>query len=280
MNKEKVAYELAKMAQEACLYEAALENKPGLVTPSSNGAHKDMDFYTFINSSVTLQRPFYEMALCSKDTVDLKELKNRIKNIGILAEEDMFKATGGVNTHKGMLFLLGFGCTAAAYAVYNEKSFDEVSDIIKKMCCQIVKNELEGQKKIKTHGELVFFKYGAKGIRGEAEEGFPLIFLKSLPYFEKRASMELKERMLETLLYIMSLNDDTNILYRHSLEVLNEVKEKSGLILLEGGVTTEEGKKSLLSLCSEFKKRNISPGGSADLLAATIFFYKVKNFMS
>jgi len=36
------------------------------------------------------------------------------------------------------------------------------------------------------------------------------------------------------------------------------------------------GKKAILEMDEEFMKLDISPGGSADLVAMTIFFYEVK----
>lgn len=40
-----------------------------------------------------------------------------------------------------------------------------------------------------------------------------------------------------------------------------------------GGITTANGRRSIENMNREFVKKNISPGGSADLLATTIMFY-------
>jgi len=46
--------EIAGQAEKALLYEVALTPKPGLVDRNNSGAHSDMDFFTFLDSIVSL----------------------------------------------------------------------------------------------------------------------------------------------------------------------------------------------------------------------------------
>ena len=73
-----------------------------------------------------------------------------------------------------------------------------------------------------------------------------------------------------TLLHIMSVNDDTNVIARHGLSVCEEVKERSRDI-----IANHKGIDDVRTLDDEFIKRNISPSGSADLLAVTYFMYTI-----
>lgn len=276
-----LALYISNLALKSMLYEVSLADKPGLVTPFSNGAHKDMDYYTFIDSSIVLQKPLYKMAELGTCLQEPKELMKRARDIGMEAEKLMLRTTKGVNTHKGMLFLLGLAVSATTFAITNGFNFNDITKIIKSMGEGLVLKELsslEG-KKGRTHGEEVYVKYGISGIRGEAETGLPIIFEKSLPFYKENFELSKSDKMLQSLIYIMSINDDINIIYRHSKETLLEVKERSSLIIDMGGVKSELGRRAIANLSIEFKERNISPGGSADLLALTLFFSEVYDYM-
>ena len=71
-----------------------------------------------------------------------------------------------------------------------------------------------------------------------------------------------------TLLHIIAENFDTNILSRHDINTLREVMA-SAKRLIDSGAGLQE----LRELDSEFIARNISPSGSADLLAVTYFVH-------
>jgi triphosphoribosyl-dephospho-CoA synthase len=72
----------------------------------------------------------------------------------------------------------------------------------------------------------------------------------------------------------MSVADDTNIVSRGNVDSLSYVKEKSKSILdmpLDSQIEeVHEFDKDLIS-------KNLSPGGSADLLAATLMVYFLNN---
>ena len=115
-----------------------------------------------------------------------------------------------------------------------------------------------------THGEEIFMKFGYSGARGEAENGFPMVFEFGLPQLtavEKPG----EEELFKSLLAISSNNQDTNILYRRGPIVLTSFRNLCKKAL-------EDLNAANLSAVAEFcKSENISPGGSADLLAVTIF---------
>lgn len=284
MNKEyrisDIAFKIGCLAVQAILYETACFPSPGLVSPVSDGAHKDMDYYMFLDSTSSLIKP---LLLCAEAGLSKKTpevIFNYIRNIGIEGEQDMFEKTKGINTHKGMLFLMGIGCAAVSKAIYEGVGFKGVQQIIREMTKGITERELHRIVNIEestlSHGEKLFVQYGIKGIRGEVEKGLPIIFDYALSLYEQSEELYINDRLIHTLVGIMQFCEDTTILHRHSPEVLKEIQTKAKFIKGLGGMKTDFGVDGIYSLDKELKKRNISPGGSADLLALTVFFHGVK----
>ena len=108
---------LSYLAHKAMLYEVSASPKPGLVDRFSNGAHKDMDFFTFMSSSASLSQFFSHCALEGEKHLDsdLPNLFSSLRIPGISAEKKMFFATNNINTHKGAIFSIGTICAAAGY---------------------------------------------------------------------------------------------------------------------------------------------------------------------
>ena len=275
------AFAVGNLAIQAMLYEVSCYPSPGLVSPVSNGAHKDMNYYTFIDSTVALSKYFALFTQEGMSDNSNKEIFLRIRSIGLDAEKEMFEKTKGINTHKGMLFLMGVSCAAVGKALYEDRSFEEIRGIIKNMTRGIVEEELSTLKEGSnlSHGEGLFLKYKSKGIRGEVELGLPTVFELGLETYKECSSLSTNDRLIHTLISIMQICDDTTILYRHSPHVLEEVREWSKEIINIGGMKTSVGRQKVNVLCQEFIKRNISPGGSADLLGVTIFFSLVEEYM-
>lgn len=120
---QKLSIELAELAQKSILYEAVLTPKPGLVDAVDQGAHKDMNVFTFIDSSSSLFHSFYEYAYAGLTfRHDEKGLFSEIRNIGIEAEKRMFKSTKNINTHKGINFSLGIILAVSGYYLKNSKT--------------------------------------------------------------------------------------------------------------------------------------------------------------
>lgn len=285
MNKEynisDIAFDIGSAAMQAVLYEAACFPSPGLVSPISDGAHKDMDYYLFLDSSAALIKPFLLCAQCGGSDKSAEEIFTHIRSVGILGEESMFKATKGINTHKGILFLMGLGCAAVAKALHEGMEFKEVQQLIRLMTKGITEKELHGVKakeeNMLSNGEKLFLKHGVTGVRGEAEKGLPIVFDYALELYSKCEEMYINDRLLHTLMGIMQHCEDTTILHRHSSDILKEVQAKAKFIVALGGMKTDFGVDAVYSLDKEFKRRNISPGGSADLLALTVFFHNIKS---
>ena len=118
----KFAEYVSLLAAKALSYEVAVSPKPGLVDRFHNGAHDDMDYFAFLDSIAALTPFFYRTTLrAARFSGSLEELLNRSRFLGKEAESAMLAATGGVNTHKGIIFSLGLICTCAGYLFQKDK---------------------------------------------------------------------------------------------------------------------------------------------------------------
>ena len=269
---------------EAMLLEANCAPAPGLVDRFNSGAHNDMDIYTFIKSSVALSpymHNFVFMGYMHKGALDT--LLAFIRPLGIEAEAAMFKATKGVNTQKGLIFLMGILCAAAGYVYrkYNIIKSTLVFDAVKIMCQGLVAKELGNlphDRKL-TSGERLYHQYGIRGIRGELEDGLPIIQDIALPAYKKAISLGATDDalLIYTLLSIMTATEDTTIINRHDQDTLIMVQKSAKKLLSNDDILQLDGFDAVKDLDRQFIEQWISPGGSADLLAATHFLYVLEN---
>jgi len=292
---EEWAHQLARHAQQAVLYEAVLFPKPGLVDPVNSGSHKDMDIFTFMDSASSLYHGFLKFALKGfLHEGDATSLFSDIRMVGMEVERDMFQETKGINTHKGVIFSMGIAVAAVAFFIKQRNAHHEefplltaaetgtVFDLIQQMTEDLISKDFGklGTKKELTNGEILFIEYGFLGIRGEAEAGYPSIREVVLPYLRKqegkRNGYSTKQIYLDILFQLMSRVEDSTVVFRGGIEALAYVKKVATEFLLEGGMRQKDADAKLLFMNEEFCKKRISPGGSADLLAVTIFFGKLE----
>lgn len=270
--KEISSEDIERICFFALLCEVSTSPKPGLVDLLNTGSHEDMDYLTFINSAISVSEFFkeaYELGVEGNTEENFNLLRTR----GIFYEEEMYSATRGVNTHKGIIFSLGF--TAYATGVISNSNIEftplNISREVSKICGNI-SEELEGADF--TEGEIQYKKYGLKGVRGEAEEGF----IKSVTiglYNLKRClkTLDLNDSLVEVLMYFLIVVEDSNTIKRSSLEGLEYVKIHAQRAIDLGAMHTLEGREYISNLDREFIEKNISPGGCADYLALTLYYY-------
>ncbi|BBE19173.1 2-(5''-triphosphoribosyl)-3'-dephosphocoenzyme-A synthase [Aquipluma nitroreducens] len=270
-RKKQIIKKLASLAQQAILAEIALTPKPGLVDRHSSGSHSDMNYQMFVDSTEAISFGFDELVRegFAFQNDDLTKALPRLRDIGLQMESAMFEATGNVNTQKGVIFLMGLSLFACGKLFSQSDRFQvgEFRNIIRGICKDMVRNEM-GNPSGKSHGEKVFLKYGFSGARGEAESGFATVFDFGLPEIIQEKQLN-DESMTKCLLAIAANNNDTNILFRSNTEVLNRFKNLCRIALDDFNPANYD---ALADVC---KQENISPGGSADLLAVTTFVWSV-----
>jgi triphosphoribosyl-dephospho-CoA synthase len=264
------------------LYEVSATPKPGLVDRVNNGAHNDMNFFTFMSSAAAIRNIFDDFTVIglylkhSKPEQVLEALQTRGKR----AEKAMFDATNGVNTHKGMIFSLGLLCGAAGW-IYNgsELSIDSICDAVSAICFGLTER-IAGSlqyKTVLTKGECMYVKYGLSGARGEAESGFATVRKIAFPAFSQLMDrgVSVNDALVQTLLILISCTVDTNIVSRHNPETAEYAKTYARMALDNGGIFSPQGREAIQCMDKNFIQRRISPGGSADLLAVCYFLYQI-----
>lgn len=269
---------ITKNAMRALFYEAVTVPKPGLVDPVSSGPHSDMNIYTFIDSSLSLEKYLMDAVIIGHDfkTADLTEMFFKLRQKGMVAEKDMFQATNGINTHKGAIFALGIFVCAESYC---QKNQTELFSTIKKMCTGLVEHDLKLNNQLKTAGEKEFQQYGAGGAREQAELGYPIVRDVALPFLKKRTG-NLQTRLLDTLMKIATVTVDSNLIKRAgNYEIINWLQNKATNYLKLGGYNSAAGKKYLQELNQECLEKNYSLGGCADLLIVTIFMALERDYL-
>jgi triphosphoribosyl-dephospho-CoA synthase len=268
------AVRLAYLASQSLIAEAELTPKPGLVDRRGAGAHSDLSLSIMKLSAFAVEPYFSEMAFVSEGCHPSQALRERLALIGRDAERAMLKATKGSNSHKGAIWILGLLVSASALQVHDEVKASQIAAAAK----EIASFADRATPRLVSHGDIVTKKYGVTGARGEALRGFPHVVDIGLPTLRAKRAKCATESVarLDTLLSIMSRLDDTCLLYRGGEKALVAAKEGAAAVEEVGGSGTASGRQKLSHLDRRLLELGVSPGGSGDLLAATLFLDAVE----
>lgn len=271
----------AELAVRSLLFEAAATPKPGLVDRANAGSHSDMDIFTFLSSAVSLTPYFKACVLAGMDTKEepAPETFRRLKVLGRRAEGAMYEATGGVNTHKGAVFSLGILC--GALGRLPREQWDSPGTVLSE--CAKETEGLTGmylsnltEENARTAGEKLYVRCGIRGVRGQAEDGFPAVLRHGLPVLEEglKKGLSLNDAGCAALMHMMVHETDTNMIKRSDLVTYDRVMNEVRTVLEREPFPERE---TLKELDRRFIGMNLSPGGTADLLAMTYFLYFLKD---
>jgi triphosphoribosyl-dephospho-CoA synthetase len=127
-----------------------------------------------------------------------------------------------------------------------------------------------------TNGGAAYKKYGARGATGEAAAGFPaaLYCLERLTLYRETGCTEPGAL---ALCDSMAVLEDTNLLHRGGREGLEFVKQAAAGISC---IPVADRIEALYGLDRELTERNLSPGGSADMLALAFLLERWRNMSS
>ena len=242
------------LAEAALWQELELTPKPGLVDKLNNGSHRDMDHALFARSIAAITPWFARFAELGHTHADkpAAEQIRIIRPMGIACEQAMYAATCGVNTHKGGIFALGLLCFAAGRVKH--ATAESLCSEVSHLCRGLVARELAARSGQATAGERQFQQYGLTGARGEAESGFATVRA-ALAQWNGHALHDL-------LLRLMAMNQDSNLVSRGGMEGLRYVQGYARALLTRGW-----DRDALIQMDNALIERNLSPGGSADLLS-------------
>lgn len=275
------AKHIASLACRALLYEVCTTPKPGLVDRANSGSHKDMDIFTFVDSTCALWPYFEKCFLIGRDTANLPASRTftQLRQAGIQAEKDMFSATHGVNTHKGAVFSIGILC--AAYGRLRKEQW-KCTEIVLNECAEMTKGLVASdfadltEENACTIGQKLYLHHKITGVRGQMEEGLPAVRNAGLPVLKNGISQgfSINDAGCAALLALIVSATDTNLISRSDISTQREVVQKLKEILREDPYPDHQ---MLQTLDQDFIQRNLSPGGSADLLAICYLLYFVEN---
>jgi len=163
------------------------------------------------------------------------------------------------------------------------KEVDEIdlkvlSEKIKNMCSPLL-NELESTNNFSTYGEKAYKKYHLTGARGLALSGYDIVLLDGINKLKEFTKIfDFETSCILLLFYYISILDDTNIVNRANFKTLKEIQMLCKKLYEENikSLSKEKIKNEMSNLNDIFIEKNISAGGSADLLILTIFIYLIK----
>lgn len=270
--REKDGAFIGNLAVQSLLDEVCTTPKPGLVDRRNSGSHADMDISTFHTSAAALAGYYRNCGRIGIETAGEApaETFRQLRKVGLDAEQDMYAATGGVNTHKGAIFTLGLLCGAAGRLWKPEGSWnaEEICREVSEMTREAM--EADFQKGGSTVGQQLFAQQGIRGIRGQAAAGLPAVAELGLPVY-REALERFRDKNaagVHTLLTLIANVEDTNMIHRGGLAGARAGAEKCAALL-----KTDYALSDVEVLDDQFIARNLSPGGCADLLAAVYFLH-------
>ena len=190
----------------------------------------------------------------------------------------MLHATAGVNTHKGAIFSMGILC--GALGRLERQQWSDPKAILSEcaaMTAGLVSRDYGNltPETAKTAGQKLFLQYGITGVRGQAEAGFPAALKVGLPKLEAAlaAGKTINEAGCAALLAMLADTVDTNMLHRGGYELAKETAEEISALLEKEPFPSKE---TIETLNEEFVQKNLSPGGTADLLAMVYMLHFLK----
>ena len=273
------ASRVALAALRALHAELCLFPKPGLVSKIDNGSHHDMHPALFVKSLFSLRHYFAACYAAGYADAPFEQLQT----LGLQAEARMMRATGGVNTHRGAIFNLGILSAAIARrdacatnvtgAAGGDTPASLSKLVIDHWAAAICMADADALPVADSNGARACRTFAVGGARGEAAAGFPHVFQIGLPalhaVLRDGGTREMAE--CQAFFAIMQGLDDTNLLHRGGATGLAYARDAAAAFLRAGGVFATTWRQHALAIHHAFVERRLSPGGSADLIAATLF---------
>jgi triphosphoribosyl-dephospho-CoA synthase len=245
------------------------------VSPLDSGSHDDMDMTTFMRSLFALRDYYRDIAAAGARGADFATLQA----LGIAAERRMLAATGGVNTHRGAVFGLGLLTAAAGWLRGTGKPLR--GQALGGVVATLWGGDIlaASPRTPDSNGAQAIRRYGVRGARQEAAEGFPTLVKVALPTLARTFDiLGCEERaMVQTLFALMATLDDTNLLHRGGPEGLDFVQAEARRFLDRGGVFRSDWRTGAVAVHHACVARRLSPGGSADMLAAAWFVHSLRH---
>lgn len=264
---------IGRAAVVALYDELALAPKPGLVSFIDSGSHDDMDARTLMRSLFSLRLYFPRLAGLGAAGSTFEVLERE----GIAAEARMLAATGGINTHRGAVFSLGLLCASAGALVAQGARLDTAAlrrELITRWGRALSERVLRSGL---AHGAIAARRFGLRSAGAEAMLGFPVLFETTLPALlaAQQSGAAPREARLQALFETMAVLEDTNLAHRGGLAGLRHAQREARAFLAAGGALRPDALAHASAVHADFVSRRLSPGGTADMLAAACWAQRV-----
>jgi triphosphoribosyl-dephospho-CoA synthase len=257
---------IGRSATLALYDELALAPKPGLVSFADTGSHDDMDARTFMRSLIALRGYFVRIAELGAARVPFGELEA----CGMRAERCMLAATGGTNTHRGAIFLLGLLCAAAGAVRAQRRSLTATT--LREALRSLWGDALVARSARPSclPGGIAARRFGLRSAAQEAALGFPVLFETVVPAWHaaRMRGLDGERLRLQVFFDTLAVLDDSNLAHRGGLEGLHFARQRARDFLAGGGAWQTDALAEAWAIHRAFVARRLSPGGCADLLAA------------
>lgn len=211
----------------------------GCVTVRNTGSHADMDHNTFLASGEAICRMIADAPWSS--ITDFQSLRA----YGILVEREMFQATRGINTHKGLIFLALFLARAWTAGV----PFEELAPVLARYAEPL----LDDYRSPDADSSARLRHDGIRDIREVPLTGF-------------REELSIVEALLESdrpdddlTLLLIARTDDTTTVARSDIRTLREMQRRASALLTDPDPAARD------RLDLDYRAGNLSSGGVADL---------------
>ena len=279
--------QIAALAVQSLIDEVNTTPKPGLVDRRNNGSHTDMTLSTFLASAKALEPYFQECVKIGQEACSLaKEAEclspadtfSLLRRTGIIAEKTMYQATGGVNTHKGIIYTLGILCGSLGRLWTPEYPIAKIEAVLAE-CARMVEQSVKSDfaDTTATAGLTLYRNQGLTGIRGEVASGLPSVAHIGLPVYKEAlmTGQNSNDAGVVTLLHLIAHVKDTNLYHRGGNDGAAYAANAAKSLLEQ---TPYPSAQQIEALDDVFITRNLSPGGCADLLAVTYFLNRILCF--
>jgi holo-ACP synthase CitX len=258
-----------RIVDESMSQELDLENKFGLVTKTSSGSHKDMNYELMLKAKDAIKPYWRHVFLLGYDqNLSDIDLFHEARKMGKQAEKNMIESTNGINAYKGLIFILGFMILAFGYDLNKKDNGNKIFEDIKKLSLPVQNDFREDAS---TFGLKAFHHHQFMGARGEVIHGFPTLqkVIQKYDFLESYTDHSLRMILVEII-----LNAEDSVLLKRagSIEKYKQFKDELKKIDLSNpDEVTHFNQKAI--------DQNISLGGSADLLITYLCLKKyVKHF--
>ncbi len=191
----------------------------------------------------------------------------------------MLAATGGVNTHRGAIFMLGLLCAAAGAALREQGGALHpagLRDALRRHWGEALASaQPEAVRTARWHCRAAA-RPAQRIRRGGA--GLPRAVRNSPAGIAGHAlarGLTARQARLDALFHIIAVLDDSNLAHRGGLAGLRGAQRAAQGFLDRGGIARPQGLQEAQAIADDFVRQRLSPGGAADTLAAACWVQRV-----